>query len=208
MIEVEMSTKEIESLLESKGKKVLHKNILQKVNTKLLPLIGGLNFQPTSIFTVKESTYLDKSKRDSTMYILNKWAVNALMANYSLEHAMVIMQHMYELEHILMQRPQWVFDAVTGSNYLSQHIGLKCAKIKHPNLLMKHFRTDSALLYEAGSQHKTGVEWLIGQGYLCYKTINQHKDKAYRWTTVGLEWLQDHSTELNERVEVIKKNKT
>ncbi len=71
---VTMTTLEIAKLT---GKR--HKNVLRDVKEKLIPVLGGLSFEPSS--DVEETTYLSTQNKPLPMYTLQKRAVHALMCN-------------------------------------------------------------------------------------------------------------------------------
>lgn len=78
MIAVEMTSLEIAELT---GKE--HKHVNRDIRDKLLPEISESKIG-LSDFKVKTTTYRSSRGKDLTMYVLNKYAANALMANYKM----------------------------------------------------------------------------------------------------------------------------
>lgn len=188
MKDIQMTSVEIARLT---GKQ--HKNVLRDIDDKLLPQLDGLKFEPTSIFSCEESTYLDGLNRKQRQYILNKWSVNALMSYYDLEHAMNVMQYVYDLEQTNETIRDIAWEAIEGSNYINQRLGLKLAGIKHPLLFMKF-----------AQKIKNARVEVFDTGYITRKQINRHGDTQWRITQDGFEWLCNNRDRCNDFVERVK----
>lgn len=141
MIKVEMTSLEIAELTEKE-----HRNILRDIRNKVLPEISLLKNEQ-SIFEVKTSTYTNSRGKEYEMFLLNKHAVNALMANYSVKHAVSLVLHINNLEQELVQKEKElsimkdiVWEVINGQNWVGQEQALKMAGVKHPRLFMKYLR--------------------------------------------------------------------
>jgi len=199
MFEVEMTSLEIE-----KETGIQHNKIMRDVRDKWLqefPLNQSnisLSKIGQSDFVVKLSSYTNSRGKDYPMYIFNKQAVNAFMANYRLEHAMKIVAKVDELEQELVAKQKEidmmksiVWEVINGQAYIGQEQALKMAGIKHPRLFMKYLKGNQKF-YDS-----VVFERDILKNHQC----NQHGDRWWKFTKEGFKWLLDGRDILNGWVE-------
>lgn len=193
MINIQMTSLEIAELT---GKKHFH--VLRDIRSKLLPHIAFRDESKNGgiLFTVTESTYKDSYNRDKELFVLNKHSVNALMANYKIEHAMLIIEHMVNLEEQLARKEEellimksLVWKVINEKSYLSREYALKSAGITHPRLFMKYLRSNNTF-------YKITQE----KGYLKHQHVSP-SDKVEMFTKEGFKWLLESRTKANTWVE-------
>lgn len=196
MFEVKLNTLEIAELT---GKR--HDNVLSDVRTKLLPKIDALNFKGI-LFEVESNTYKDVYKRDKPMFILNKASVNAFMANYSIEHAMVLVRkiHTLELENHKLEEQlsvmkNIVWKVINNKSFISREYALKSSGITHPRLFMKYLRNSDSF-YES----------VLKREYLKDQYVSPNT-KVLMFTQGGFKWLLENTDKINTWVEDNKKLK-
>ena len=191
MINIEMTSLEIAELT---GKKHFH--VLRDIREKLVPKLPEKDASKNGfiLFTVKSDTYEDTYKREKELYVLNKHSVNALMANYSIEHAMTLVTHIYTLEQELIKKEEEitvmkaiVWKVINEKSYISREYALKSAGIKHPRLFMKYLRGnksfyktthDNGYLKEQHVSAETKVEMFTKKGF---KWLLESQEKANTW---------------------------
>ena len=195
MIEVEMTSLEIAEMC---GKR--HDNVIRDINSKLMPKISLLKNEE-SVFKVKTGTYENNRGKVYDMYVLNKYAANAFVANYKLEHAMLVVEHIHKLElQVEEQQRQLdimkdiVWEVINGQAYLSQEQSLKMAGIKHPRLFMRYLKSNerfySSVVFE--------------RNLLKHHQCNAQGGRWWKFTKEGFQWLLEGKDKLNNWVEVCK----
>jgi len=192
MIEVEMNSLEIAELV---GKR--HDNVVRDIRTKLLPEISLLKNEESD-FIVNTSTYTNSRNKEYEMFILNKNATNALVANYKMNHAIKVIQHIIHLEKELERKEKElsimkdiVWDVVNGQKWVSQEQALKMAGVKHPRLFMKYLKG-----------HQTWMNDLVfNRQYLMERQCNKHGDRWWKFSQEGFRWLLDFKSDINAWVE-------
>lgn len=174
-----------------------HDNVMRDIKEKLLPKISHLKNEE-SVFKVKTSTYENSRSKTYDMYVLNKYAANAFVANYKLEHAMLVVEHIHCLELKVEQQQKQldimkniVWQVINGQAYISQEQALKMSGIKHPRLFMKYLK-GSTKFYDSVVNERE---------FLKYKQCNKHGDRWWKFTKEGFQWLLDGQTKLNDWVE-------
>ena len=195
MIEVEMTSLEIAEMCNKN-----HQHVRRDIREKLLPKLS-LSENGQSVFKVKTGTYENNRGKVYDMYVLNKYAANAFVANYKLEHAMLVVEHIHKLElQVAEQQRQLdimkdiVREVINGQAYLSQEQSLKMAGIKHPRLFMKYLKSNerfySSVVYE--------------RNILKHHQCNVHGGRWWKFTKEGFQWLLEGKDKLNNWVEVCK----
>ncbi len=199
MIEVEMTSLDIE-----RETGVKHNKIMRDLRDKWFidyPLnsegISLSNFGQSD-FIIKSSSYVNSRGKEYLMYVLNKNAANAFMANYSKVHAMKIVAYINSLEQELLKKEkeislmkEIVWEVINGQAYVSQEQALKCAGVKHPRLFMKYLKG-----------HKTFYNDVVYErSYLVSKQCNKNGDRWWKFTKDGFKWLLDNNTKINDWVE-------
>jgi len=192
MIEIEMNSLEIAELV---GKE--HRNVVRDIRQKLLPEISLLKNEQSD-FVINSSTYTNSRNKEYEMYILNKNATNALVANYKMSHAIKVIQHIVYLEKELERKEKElsimkdiVWDVVNGQKWVSQEQALKMAGVKHPRLFMKYLKG-----------HQTWMNDLVfNRQYLMERQCNKHGDRWWKFSQGGFRWLLDFKSDINVWVE-------
>ncbi len=202
MIQLEMTSLEIAELT---GK--AHKHINETIRKKLLPTLEtSRDFDP-SIFSVASSTYVDKSNRSQNMYILNRFAVNSLLAYYDVKFACMLTNHVHNLEVELEKKQKElevmqgiVWEVINGQAFLSQELALKSSGCDHPRLFMKFLKRNPKF-YSS----------VLDRSYLQTRQCNQHGDRWWKFSKAGFKWLVANKDTLNtwvkEQKELDKLNK-
>ncbi|CAM0040526.1 anti-repressor Ant [Vibrio phage K460] len=191
MIKVEMTSLQIAELT---GKE--HRRVRQDIKGKLIKEIS-LHESVQSVLSVNTSTYTNERGREYEVYVLNRYAVNALMSSYSMEHAVKLVMHIHNLElQVAEQERQLgimkdiVWQVINGQAYIGQEQALKMAGIKHPRLFMKYLKGNSkfydSVVYE--------------RNLLRMHQCNSHGDKWWKFTKKGFQWLLDGQDKLNDWV--------
>ncbi|CAH9012071.1 putative Rha family transcriptional regulator [Vibrio phage 424E50-1] len=144
MIEVEMTSLDIAELT---GK--AHRRIRQDIKSKLLSEMS-LHESVQSVLTVNTGTYRNERGRDYEVYILNSYAVNALISTYSMEHAVKLVMHIHKLElKVAEQQKQIdimkdiVWKVIKNKSYIGRMYALQSAGVKHPRLFLRYLRENS-----------------------------------------------------------------
>lgn len=192
MIEIEMNSLEIAELV---GKE--HRNVVRDIRQKLLPEISLLKNEQSD-FVINSSTYTNSRNKEYEMYILNKNATNALVANYKMSHAIKVIQHIVYLEKELERKEKElsimkdiVWDVVNGQKWVSQEQALKMAGVKHPRLFMKYLKG-----------HQNWMNDLVfNRQYLMERQCNKHGDRWWKFSQEGFRWLLDFKGDINTWVE-------
>lgn len=197
MVNVEMSTKDIE-----RETGIRHDNILRDLRNKYLkkyPLnsvgVSTLRIEERD-FTVKSTTYKVRGK-EMPCFTFNKFAANAFMANYKIEHAMKVVVCVDKLEQELTKKQEevdmmksLVWEVINGQAYLSQEQALKMANVKHPRLFMKYLKGNKTF-YE---------DVVFNRNYLKEKQCNAKGDRWWKFTKDGFKWLLENNSKINEWV--------
>lgn len=194
MIEVEMTSLDIANMCEKK-----HFHILRDIREKLIPQID--ESKNGCIFSVKKTTYYDLYKREKESYTLNKYAANALVANYKMKHAMLVVEHLHALECKVQEQQRQlevmkniVWEVINGQAYISQEQALKMAGIKHPRLFMRYLKSSSNFYDSVVNE----------RNFLKNHQCNKHGDKWWKFTKEGFQWLLQGKVHLNDWVEKCK----
>lgn len=195
IIQVEMTSLEI---AEVTGKEHFH--IMRDYRDKMLPLLTKEDASKNGgIFKVKEISYLDKYEREKPALCFNKYAANAFMANYKLEHAMAVVTHLNTLENKVVQQQEElsvmkniVWTVINGQNYINQTQALKMAGVKHPNLFMRYLK-DNKKFHE---------DLIYERCFLVNKQVGKTgMDRCWRFTKDGFKWLLTNRENINDWVE-------
>ncbi|AHK11533.1 Rha-like protein [Shewanella sp. phage 1/40] len=189
MIEVEMTSLEIAELT---GKKHFH--ILRDIRDKLIPELD--ESKNGFIFSVVETTYYDSYKRNKECFKLNKYAANALVANYKMKHAILVVEHIHKLEmenfkleedNRIMKDIVW--KVIKDKSYLGRVYALQSAGVKHPRLFLRYLR-------ENGKFHTDVHE----RGLLKHQHVSPNT-LVEMFTRKGFEWLLANKGNLDTWVE-------
>ena len=194
ILKVSLSTKDIEKLT---GKK--HNHIMRDVSDKLLPKIDESK-SGRIFYLIESATYKDAYKRDKPMYILNKHAVNVFMANYSMEHAMVLVERLDELESENVKLEEQlsimkniVWKVINNKSFISREYALKSAGINHPRLFMKYL-----------SSNESFYSSVLKREFLKDQHVSP-STKVLMFTQDGFQWLLGNTEKINSWVEDNKK---
>ncbi|MCP4320737.1 MAG: hypothetical protein GY787_02525 [Alteromonadales bacterium] len=141
------------------------------------------------------------------MFILNKHAANALVANYKMSHAIKIIQRIIELEVTVVEQQRQlevmkdiVWEVINGQSWIGQEQALKMSGVKHPRLFMKYLKGNTKFYEDVTTNRE----------YLSARQCNQHGDRWFKFSREGFQWLLDSKSKINGWVEeqkVIAKNK-
>lgn len=101
-----------------------------------------------------------------------------------------VYQYITKLEDDNRKLQSVVYQVIKGQKYIAQEQALKCAGITHPRKFMKILKENELWLNN-----------VMEQGYLEYKTVNSHKDKAWKFSQKGFEWLVDNCDKANSLVD-------
>lgn len=202
MIEVEMTTKDIE-----RETGIQHNKIMRDIRDKWLKLypinVEGISLSKVgqSDFIVKTGSYINSRGKEYPLYILNKNAANAFMANYKIGYAQLVIDYVNKLEQELIYKQEEldvmkgiVWEVINGQSYVAQEQALKCAGVKHPRLFMKYLKGHTKF-YE---------DVMFTRNYLESRQCNKHGDRWYKFTREGFKWLLSKRDDINDWVEKCK----
>jgi len=198
MIEVEMTSLEIANKI---GKE--HKHVRELINKKLLPLLSedsqGRGFD-RELFQVKTGSYTNIRGRAYDVFVLNPYAVNALMSHYSLAQSMIILTELHS-KIVLLERTEKelavmkniVWKVINNKSFISREYALKSAGINHPRLFMKYLRSNESF-YSS----------VLKREFLKDQHVSP-STKVLMFTQDGFQWLLGNTEKINSWVEDNKK---
>jgi phage regulator Rha-like protein len=196
MVEVEMTSLEIAELT---GKE--HRRVRQDIKEKLLQEIS-LHESVQSVLSVNTSTYKNERGREYEVYVLNRYAVNALLSTYSMEHAVKLVMHIHklEMENFKLQEENRKLNDMIAQTFkdkawVAQEFGAKAAGIEHPRKFVEFIKSNSK-----------AYEWMMKKGYFDHRRVGKKTtDKAYMWSQAGFQYLVQSKDKLNERTKELMK---
>jgi hypothetical protein len=145
---------------------------------------------------VNTSTYSNERGRNYEVYVLNRYAVNALLSTYSMEHAVTLVMHIHKLEmekfkleeeNRIMKDIVW--KVIKNKSYLGRIYALQSAGVKHPRLFLRYLRENGKFYADV---HDRG---LLKHQHVSPNTLVE------MFTRKGFEWLLENKGNLDVWVE-------
>lgn len=182
MIEVEMTTKQIEELLQGK---VRHDNIMAKV----------VNLSDRNLLKFKEVEYLDSRNRKQPCYLLDERSVNILMCSYSPEHAAKVVDEVYRLRKENQMWTDLIAKVFLDKAFHNQEFGAKGVGIEHPRKFVQYIKERPDVLEE-----------FVSRGLFFERQVGKSKqDKCWAWTAKGIKHLLSRIDFYNTRTKELMK---